>query len=163
MSSQCDHFWIMLNSALSMVWKHINLYGLLKTWVINSGVEDYIINWEFNLITRPHAGWIFFFFLTVLGLVAVCGLSGWGAQALHPGRLLLFWSMSTSVHGLQELWPMSLFSPWHVGSSWTRDQIHVSCIDRQNSLSLSYQGSTRVNLLFNIWHNIWPQRVIFLD
>ena len=67
MSSQCDHFWIMLNSALSMVWKHINLYGLLKTWVINSGVEDYIINWEFNLITRPHAGWIFFFFFDCAG------------------------------------------------------------------------------------------------
>ena len=67
MSSQCDHFWMMLNSALSLVWKHINLFGLWKTWVINSGVEDYIINWEFNLITRPHAGWIFFFFFGCAG------------------------------------------------------------------------------------------------
>ena len=162
MSSQCDHFWMMLNSALSLVWKHINLFGLLKTWVINSGVEDYIINWKSNLITRSHAGWIFFFFYFWLcWVLLLCGLSGWGAQALHPGRLLLLWSMSASVHGLQELWPMSLFSPWHVGCSWTRDQIHVSGIDRQNSLPLSHQGSTRVNLFYNIQHNIWQQRVIF--
>ena len=104
------------------------------------------------------------FFLILIGcsgLSCGCRLSGWGAQALHPGRLLLLWSMSASVHGLQELWPMSLFSPWHVGCSWTRDQIHVSGIDRQNSLPLSHQGSTRVNLFYNIQHNIWQQRVIF--
>ena len=163
MSSQCDHFWMMLNSAVSLVWKHINLFGLLKTWVINSGIEDYIINWEFNLTTRSHAGWIFFLkFLTVLGLVAVSGLS---LIEVHrrfiQGRLLLLWSVSTSVHGLQGLWPMSLVSPWHVGSSLTRDQIHVSCIGRQNSLPLSHQGSTRVTLLFKIQHNIWQQIVIF--
>ena len=72
MSSQCDHFWMMLNSALSLVWKHINLFGLWKTWVINSGVEDYVINWEFNLITRPHAGWIFFFFFWLCWVLLLC-------------------------------------------------------------------------------------------
>ena len=29
------------------------------------------------------------------------------------------------------LWFMDLVAPWHVGSSWTRDQTQVSCIGRQ--------------------------------
>ena len=29
----CDHFWVMLNSTLSLVWKHINLFGIfLLEW-----------------------------------------------------------------------------------------------------------------------------------
>ena len=38
---------------------------------------------------------------------------------------------------------MSLAFPWHVGSSWTRDWTHVSCIGRQILLPLSHQGSPR--------------------
>ena len=30
----------------------------------------------------------------------------------------------------QQLWSISLVVPWHVESSWTRDQTSVSCIGR---------------------------------
>ena len=78
------------------------------------------------------------------GLLSTCrrvGFSLWG--------LLLFWSMDSRVHRLQQfstwaqqlwlpgsraqaqqLWRTDLEAPWHAGSSWIRDQTHVSCIGR---------------------------------
>ena len=57
--------------------------------------------------------------------------------------LLSLWSMDSRVRGLkevplpgsraqvQQVWSTSLGAPLHVGSSQTRDQIHVSCSGRQ--------------------------------
>ena len=52
--------------------------------------------------------------------------------------LLLLQSTGSRAHRLQQLWHMgstsghmSLVAPWHVKSSWTRDQTPVSCIGRQ--------------------------------
>ena len=44
--------------------------------------------------------------------------------------LLLLWTGSRALR-LQWLWYSGLLAPWHVGCSWTWDQIHVPCIGRQ--------------------------------
>ena len=46
----------------------------------------------------------------------------------------------------QQLWCTGLLDQRHVGSFWTRPQTSVSCIDK-NSLSLSHQGSSSLQLL----------------
>ena len=45
--------------------------------------------------------------------------------------LLLWRSMGSRVHGLQQLWHMSLVALQHVKSSRIRDKNHVPCVGRQ--------------------------------
>ena len=56
-------------------------------------------------------------FLCGLSLVAVRGLLTAG------GGLLLLWGTGSR--------PKGLVAPWHVGSSWTRDETHVPCTGGQ--------------------------------
>ena len=75
-------------------------------------------------------------------LVSVCMfLNAVASLVLEPG----FWGswaqwlrfLDSKVQA-QWLWPTGLVAPPHVGSSWTRDGTHVSCIGRQ---VLHHQGS----------------------
>ena len=45
---------------------------------------------------------------------------------------------------------MGLIAPWHVGSSWTRDQSHVSCISRSLNRWKSQTGIFWITLLWII-------------
>ena len=45
-------------------------------------------------------------------------------------RVQLLWHMGTKMPA-QQLWHTGLVAPWHVGSSWTRNQTCVPCIGRQ--------------------------------
>ena len=45
--------------------------------------------------------------------------------------LLLLQSMGFRACWLQQLWCIDLVAPWHMESSWTRDQTWVLCIGRQ--------------------------------
>ena len=38
---------------------------------------------------------------------------------------------ASSLWWAQYLWCMDLVTPWHVGSSWTRDRTHVPCTGRR--------------------------------
>ena len=89
----------------------------------------------------------FFLFWLILVFVATQGLS---LVAMRQGYLLS-WCLGFSLRWLlllqrtgsrhagfmsfgawtQLLWHRSLAALWHVGSSQTRDQTHVPCIDRQ--------------------------------
>ena len=53
------------------------------------------------------------------------GFSSCGTQAQ------LLWLAGSRAQA-QQLWPMGLVAPWHVGSSRTRAQTRVSCIGRQS-------------------------------
>ena len=53
-----------------------------------------------------------------IGNILVLGRASHGG-----GGLLLLWSTGSRHKGFG--------APWHVGSSWTRDQTHVPCVDRQ--------------------------------
>ena len=77
------------------------------------------------------------FFLFVLGCRG-CGLSlilaggGYSVVVVHGVLtvvLLLIQSIGSTVLA-QQLWLVGSVAPWHVGSSWTRDQTHVPCIGR---------------------------------
>ena len=57
-------------------------------------------------------------------------LSSCGAQASRFGGFSCCGARAQGS-GLQWLWQRGLVAPWHVGSSWTRDQTCVSCIGRQ--------------------------------
>ena len=59
------------------------------------------------------------------------------------------------AHGLQQLWRMGLFAPWHVGSSWTRDRTRVPCIGRR---ILNHCATREVPLLF-----LWLFLLSFLE
>ena len=48
--------------------------------------------------------------------------STWFPEAVAPGR---------SGAQASQLWLSGLDSPWHMGSSWTRDHTLVSCVGRQ--------------------------------
>ena len=86
-----------------------------------------------KLLFRPSA-----FFYRQARCASHCGgLSCCGARALgHTG----------SGAQAQQLWSTDLVAPRPVGSSWTRDQTCVSCIDWQaSSLPLSHQGSPKAS------------------
>ena len=84
-----------------------------------------------------------YFFLAVLGLHCSVGFLWLWCMGFLLQWLLLLRSMGSRAHGLQWLWLpgsgaqaqslccMGLVTPWHVGSSHTRDQTRVSCIGRQ--------------------------------
>ena len=59
--------------------------------------------------------------------------SGFSLVSVH--RLLIAVASLIAEYSLQgtwaqELWHTGLGAPWYVGSSWIRDQTHVSCIGR---------------------------------
>ena len=58
--------------------------------------------------------------------------SEWGTLFVVFKSLLMavapLWSTGSRAHGLQWLWHMDLAAPWHVESSWTRDQTGIPCI-----------------------------------
>ena len=61
-------------------------------------------------------------------------------QSMAPGALGLqqLWLPGSGLQA-QQLWPMGLVAPWHVGSSWIRDQTLVSCTGRR----ILYYRATR--------------------
>lgn len=62
-----------------------------------------------------------------------------GLLFLAVHRLLIVVASLAAEHGLY-VWELSscsitgLVAPWHVGSSWSRDQTHVSCIGRRTPI-----------------------------
>ena len=151
MSKLCDICLYAL--GLILVWKR-------KTCKYVSFEQSYRKSSVFVLFFSFYLVFYLFYFLAVLGLrccawafsscgergllfIAVCGLliavaslvvehglQAHGLQQLqHVGSVVV-------VHGLQgaqaqQLWRMGLVAPWHVGSSQSRDQTHVPCIDRR--------------------------------
>ena len=76
--------------------------------------------------------------MAVLVFVAACRLSSCGARAsLCTGfsccgaQALGCAGFSSRATWAQELWCTGLVIPWHVGSSWTRDQTHFPHTARQ--------------------------------
>ena len=73
---------------------------------------------------------------TAVPKLLTVGFSCWGALDLgHEGCSSCgAWAQQLRLAGsraqVQQLWLMTLVALWHVGSSWTRDQTHVSCIGR---------------------------------
>ena len=79
------------------------------------------IYWLFWVFTAAHrlslvADWGLFF-IVVHGLLIVV------ASLVAEHRL--------QRHRLQQLWSTGLVAPWHVESSWTRDQTRAPCTGRQ--------------------------------
>ena len=78
--------------------------------------------------------------------------------------LLLLWTGSRahrlSSCGSQYLWHTGLAALRHLGSSWTRDRTHVSCIGRQ----ILYHWTTREapSSIFFFLNNIKLDSVVFL-
>ena len=68
-----------------------------------------------------------------LPFIVMCRLLPAMASLVAEHRPYRVWLSEVVVHGLR--------APWHVGSSWTRNQICVSCIGRQIFLPLSHHGS----------------------
>ena len=52
-----------------------------------------------------------------------------GARAFSLPWFLLLWSAGSRAFGHQQLCT-GLVATWHVGSSWTGDRTHVSCIGK---------------------------------
>ena len=91
----------------------------------------------------------------VLRLLQLCrvGATLWVWCTGSSLRWLLFWSMCSGACGLQRLWWERLAASWHVWSSWTRDQIPVSCIGRQ----ILHQWTTREAPLFFFEWELGPK------
>ena len=92
---------------------------------------------------------LIFVYLAVLGLrccISLAAVSGvcllWSRGRGPPWAQYL--QLAGSGAQAQSLWRLGLVAPWHVGSSWTRDQTHVPCIGRQ---------------ILNHWP---PKKVLFL-
>ena len=102
---------------------------------------------------------LIYLFLAVLGLLLhrlSSGCSEWGllsrcrAWASHWGgfsccgaqaaglQASVLWPPGSGAQ-TQQLWCLGLAVLWHVGSSWTRDWTHVTCIGRQ----ILYHWATR--------------------
>ena len=90
--------------------------------------------------------YLFIYFWLPWVFIVVCGLSLvevsggysslWGVGFSLPWLLLLrstgsrCMCFSSCGARAQELWLTGLVAPWHVGSSRTRAQTHVPCLDR---------------------------------
>ena len=89
----------------------------------------------FILIFRTY----FYFWLLWIFIVAwtfsSCGKQKLVSSCVYVGFslqwLLLFWSMVSRAHRLQQLWWIGLFASLCVESSWTRNWTWVPCIGRQ--------------------------------
>ena len=97
------------------------------------------------------------FSLLVVGRAPLCGgvgVSHWGGfsccGAWALGDLQAQWlQFPRSRAQVQHLWHMGLVAPWHVGSSWIRDQTHFSCFGRQ---ILHYWATREVHcFVLNCW------------
>ena len=107
--------------------------------------------WVFTCVHEPTSWYLhsifkcinLFLFLAVLGFhCCAWAFSSHGAQELlsshsartsHLGGVSWCGSRLWST-GTQWLWCIDLVVPWHVESSWTRDQTRVSCIGRQRQI-----------------------------
>ena len=69
------------------------------------------------------------------------GVLSVAAHGLPTRSLLLLWCVGSGLMGFvvwlagfraqaQKSWCMGPVAPWHIGSSWARDQTHVPCIAR---------------------------------
>ena len=67
-------------------------------------------------------------------LVAVCGLLLAATFLVAEHRLYGAQAQQLQFPGsraqAQQLWYTGLVPPWHVGSSWTGDRTHISCVGR---------------------------------
>ena len=72
--------------------------------------------------------WLRWLPIAVWGLSLVVASGGCSLVGVHG--LLIAVSIGSEV-GAQSLWHMGLVSPWHVKSSWTRNQTRVPHIGRQ--------------------------------
>ena len=99
------------NKKLLPIFPNLLLFQLKKKWYIFSCAGS-------SLLCRP-------------SLVAESrGYSSLQCMGFSLWWLLL-WSTGSRVHRLQQLQPINLVVPWHVVSSWSRDQTGVPCIARQ--------------------------------
>jgi len=101
----------------------------LARWdVFSSGGSFYFLH-SFLLPLYFWLHWVFaaawaFLLLGWAGLLSSCG--AWFSLQ----SLLFLWSPGSRAPLLSSLWNMGLVAFRHVGSSWTRDRTHVSCIGR---------------------------------
>ena len=108
--------------------------------------------WKHKDPEQPKQSFFFFFFVAVLVFIAMLAFLQLQFTGFSLQWLLLLWSMGTQALGsasfcnpgtwaqqllllssraqAQQLWCTGLVAARHEGSSQTRDQIHVSCIDR---------------------------------
>ena len=76
----------------------------------------------------------------------VCGVqaSCWGAFPVELGLWVRrpqwrrLWALRAQA---QQLWCTGRVAPWHVASSWTRDQTHVPCTGRQTLYHWAARGA----------------------
>ena len=100
-------------------------------------------SWKNSLLSKqPRYYLLKFLILAVLGLHCHAAFfSSCGMQASHCSGFSCYRAQALRCVGCscwlrgsraqtQELWHQGLVALWHVGSSPTRDQTHVSCIDR---------------------------------
>ena len=88
------------------------------------------------LCIRRRIPFIFFkiyLFGAVLGLCCCVRFPSSGEHLLSSWRTWLLIAVGSRCRApAQWLWHMGLAAPWHVGSSRTRDQAHVSCLGKRN-------------------------------
>ena len=92
-----------------------------------------------------------FYFLAVVGL-RCCSQAFSSCGVTVSGGCSLLWCVGFSLRGLL-LWHTGLVAPWHMGSSWNRDQTSVPCIERW----ILYHWTTREASawdLFNAAHRL---------
>ena len=80
---------------------------------------DFIAAWAFLYLRRAGAPPVAGLELHVVGASLVAG------HRLSACRLQWLWLPGSRAQA-QELWRLTSVAPWHVGSSWVRDQTHVS-------------------------------------
>ena len=107
----------------------------------------------FLIVAVKGLGWCAgFLWLWQVGATFCCGVQashcgGFSCGAQAPGT----WASVLATRRLQYLWHMSLVAPWHVESSWTRDQTHVPCIDRH---ILNHWTTRKVQAsVFKLWNS----------
>ena len=85
-----------------------------------------------------------------MGSLSLVAASGGRSSLQHSGFslrwFLLLWSPGSRSQ-VQELW--HLVAPRHVGSSWTTDQKHVSCLVRQILNHWTTSEVLNYSILFN--------------
>ena len=84
-------------------------------------------------------------------------LSGCGVQASHCNGFSCWGAWAPGHEGFscrstqaEQLWHTGLVAPWHLESSWARDQTCISCIGRQILLPLNHQGTQPPHNFFKV-------------
>ena len=79
--------------------------------------------------------WLHWVFVTAQGLSLVVASRGssslWSTGFRRTGFTIVLHGLSSDGMHAQQLAHTGSVAPWHVRSSWTRDQTHVHCIGRQ--------------------------------